>query len=45
MFALCVVQEERAEDIVDEEGMILAGPLAVRAEVDFTQLGNYTLLA
>ena len=38
MFPLCVIQEECAEDVIDKEGMILAGSLAVGAKVDLTQL-------
>ena len=38
MFALSVIQEQGAQDIVDKEGVIFAGTLTVWAEVHLTQL-------
>lgn len=45
MFVDCVVKEEHAHDVVDEEGVILTGSVTVRAEVHLTDLGLHVPLA
>ena len=43
MVPLRFVEEKRAENVVEELGVVLAGPLAVGRPVEFQHLGNHHL--